>query len=185
MGLAGLPVAYLAAITTGAAVLLYILRKRLYILKATAADGVHADDKNNTESLSGAQKSKPDGAFTGIMPLSVRCLISTGVMLAALIASEFIMNAISGAAGDGANGVTGGVVNGIPGAAADGASGVTSNGMFNNIGISGSAYNLTLTAQITRLAVQVFAGGAAYAAASYVFGVTEIRAMNIKKLIKK
>ena len=67
-GLAGLPVAYLTAISAGAAILMLILRTRLKKISI-----------NNPDSING-----------GLLPLALKCGVSTCVMLAALIAVEFV-----------------------------------------------------------------------------------------------
>ena len=79
IGLVGLPVAYFIAITTGAAILLLILRSRLSNLRAAEIM---------------AAKARPR-----LISLALKCAISTCIMLAALVLTELLLDAIWGNAG--------------------------------------------------------------------------------------
>ncbi|MCL2057902.1 MAG: hypothetical protein FWH01_02425 [Oscillospiraceae bacterium] len=76
IGLVGLPVAYFAAIASGAAALLLLLRKRLAVMGVSAGAGKLA-------------------------PLAIRCVLSTCAMIAVLIVAELALNALNGGGGAG------------------------------------------------------------------------------------
>jgi putative peptidoglycan lipid II flippase len=174
IGIFGLPVAYFAAITSGAAILLLILRKRLTALRAGYKDGnerggetrqiepeaenaaAHIDDEEYT----GANKRI---LKDGIMPVAIKCVISTCIMLAALVLAELPLNAVMGAYAN------------IAGAAsAPAVLTVSAPAIF---APAVSAYGRPVIEQAIRLAVLIAIGGGAYAASACALGVDEIRGL--------
>ena len=91
VGLIGLPVAYFTSITTGAVILLLLLRTKMKMKGAADTD---AEMLTRKDADTGAAALVRKDADTGAAALTLKCAVATCVMLATLFAVETALNAI-------------------------------------------------------------------------------------------